>query len=292
QPKPACDEDPGEDALVSLCVPNSPSEEEASPPAREFLARISLHLPKDTPLRIALDERARVHHPAETVHGKVVETVYAFDQPVIPVGSVVSGRIATISPVSGVKRTLAYANGNFSPFRKYEVSFETLTLPDGRQFPIKTTVSAGTSEVVHLVSNPDKAKQKSAAGRATDNAKQEAKGKVQQAKEQVHETWQSVTAPGRMHRVKQFLLSQSPYQRQYLEPGTRFVADLNEPLEFGEATRTGGQLAAVGSAPVPDSTLKARLVAEVSSATAVRGTAVTAILTEPLYSPAHQLLLP
>ena len=43
---------------------------------------------------------------------------------------------------------------------------------------------------------------------------------------------------------------------------------------------------------MPDSTLKARLVAEVSSATATRGTPVTAVLTEPLYSPAHQLILP
>src|SRR5260370_17500340 len=56
--------------------------------------------------------------------------------------------------------------------------------------------------------------------------------------------------------------------------------------------RTREQLAVVGSEPVPDSTLKARLVAEVSSATATRGTAVTAVLTEPLYSPTHQLILP
>jgi len=77
-----------------------------------------------------------------------------------------------------------------------------------------------------------------------------------------------------------------------VEPGTRFVADLDAPLDFGETTRTGGQLTAVGGAPLPDSTLKARLVAEVSSATATRGTEVTAILTEPLYSPAHQLILP
>jgi hypothetical protein len=95
-----------------------------------------------------------------------------------------------------------------------------------------------------------------------------------------------------MHRFKQFLVSQSPYRRQYLEPGTRFVADLDAPLDFGETTRTGEELAAVGGAPVPDSTLKARLVAEVSSATGTRGTAVTAILTEPMYSPAHQLILP
>lgn len=287
-----CDEAPREDALVSLCVPPSSSEEDAAPPASEFFARISLNLPNGTPLRIALDQRTRVDHPGEMVHGKVVETVYAFDQPVIPAGSIVSGRILSVSPVSGVKRTLAYANGSFSPFHKYEVTFEMLTLPEGRQFPIKTTVSLGTAEVVHLVSNPDRAKQKSAAGPAAGNAKQEAKGKVQEARAQVHETWQKITAPGRVHRFMQFLLSQSPYRRQYLEPGTRFVADLDAPLDFGETTRTGGQLAAVGGAPVPDSTLKARLVTEVSSATAVRGTAVTAILTEPLYSPAHQLILP
>jgi hypothetical protein len=287
-----CDAAPLEDALVSLCVPDASSEGDAGLPTREILAKISLSLPRDTPLRIALDQRARVDHPGEMVHGKVEEAVYAFDQPVIPAGSVVSGRIVSIDPVSGVKRTLAYANGNFSPFHKYAVTFETLTLPDGRQLQVNTTVSPGTAEVVHLVSNPDKAKQKNAAGRAADNAKQEAKGKIQEAKQQAHETWQKVTGPGRMHRLKQFVLSQSPYRRQYLEPGTHFVADLNAPIEFGEATRTGGQLAAVGSAPVPDSTLKARLVAEVSSATATRDTPVTAMLTEPLYSPTHQLVLP
>ena len=281
-----------EDDSFPLCLPPSSAEEETCPPASPILAKIALHLPNGTPLRIALDRRTRVDHPGEIVHGRVVETVYAFDQPVIPADSIVSGRIIGISPVSGVKRTLAYANGNFSPFHKYEVSFEALTLPDGREIAVKTTVSAGTAEVVHLVSNPDKAKQKSAAGRATDNAKQEAKGKIQEAKDQAHETWNQMTAPGRMHRVKDFLLGQSPYRRQYLEPGTRFVAELDTPLDFGETTRTGEELAAVGGAPVPDSTLKARLVAEVSSATATRDTPVSAVLTEPVYSTAHQLILP
>ena len=287
-----CIEARPEDDSFPLCLPPSSVEEDTCPPANAILAKISLQLPNGTALRVALDQRTRVDHPGEIVHGRVVEAVYAFDQPVIPDDSIVSGRIIGISPVSGVKRTLAYANGNFSPFHKYEVSFETLTLPDGKQLPIKTTVSAGTAQVVHLVSNPDMAKQKSAAGRAADNAKQEAKGKIQQTKDQVHDTWQEITAPGRMHRVKQYLLSQSPYRRQYLEPGTRFVAELDAPLDFGETTRTGEELAAVGSAPVPDSTLKARLAAEVSSANATRGTPVNAVLTEPLYSTTHQLILP
>jgi hypothetical protein len=285
-----CAEAPGEDALASICAPPSLAAEEepavavvAPPPAK-----IALGLPSGTPLRIALDQRVRINHPGELVHGKVVETVYAFDQPVIPAGSVATGRVITIAPVSAIKRTLSYSNGNFSPLHKYQVTFDTVTLPDGKQLPIKTTVTPGTAEVVHLVSNPDKQKQKNAA----DKAKEQAKGKIQEAKEQAHESWDKLMAPGKMHRLKQYFVAQSPYRRQYLEPGTRFVADLDTPLDFGGIERTGAELAEVGSQPVPDSTLKARLVAEVSSATATRGTTVTAVLTEPLYSPTHQLILP
>lgn len=287
-----CDEAPREDALVFLCAPPAFTDEDPAVQAGVVAAKIALHLPSGTALRIALDQRTRIDHPGEIIHGRVLDALYVFDQPVIPAGSIVSGWVTSIAPVSGVKRTLAYSNGNFSPFHKYEVTFDELTLPDGRQFPIKTTVSPATAEVVHLVSNPDKERQKSAAGRAADNAKQGARGKVQETKDQAHETWQEMTAPGRLHRLKQFLIAQSPYRRQYLEIGTRFVADLDAPLEFGETTRTAEQLADVGGAPVPDSTLKARLASEVSSATATRGTVVTAILTEPLYSPAHQLALP
>ena len=283
----ACDEAPREDASVSLCAPpTSVEESRAAEVAPIAPATIPLTLSTGTPLRIAVDQRTRISHAGEVVHGRVVETVYAFDQEVIPAGSVATGRVKSIDPVSGVRRGMAYANGDFSPFHKYEVTFDMVTLPDGKQLPITTTVTPGTAEVVHLVSNP--AKQKG----LTDRAKTEAKGKIQEAKAQARESWDQLTAPGKLHRLKEFLLAQSPYRRQYLQPGTRFVADLDSPLAFGEATRTSEQLAAVGSEPVPDSTLKARLVAEVSSATATRGTPVTAILTEPLYSPTHQLILP
>jgi hypothetical protein len=286
-----CEEAPREDAGAALCAPPSSEKEmravEPMPPAT-----IPLTIPTGTPLRIALDERVRIDHAGEPVHGKVVETVYAFDQEVIPAGSVATGHVKSIAPVSGVRRTMAYANGDLTPFHRYEVAFDIVTLPDGRQLPITTTVMPGTAEVVHLVSNPAKQAEKGAAGRATDRAKSEAKGKIAEAKQQAHEGWQKLTAPGKMQRLKEFVVAQSPYRRQYAQAGTRFVAELNGPLDFGATTRTSEQLAAVGSEPVPDSTLKARLVAEVSSATATRGTPVTAILTEPLYSPTHQLILP
>jgi len=287
----ACDETPREDASVSLCAPPSLEGERRSVEPLAS-ATVPLTIPTGTPLRIALDERARINHAGEPVHGKVVETVYAFDQEVIPAGSVATGHVKSIAPVSGVKRTMAYMNGDFTPFHGYEVVFDMVTLPDGRQVPIATTVMPGTADVVHLVSNPAKQQEKGAAGRASDRAKSEAKGKIAEAKEQAHEGWQKLTAPGKMHRLKEFVATQSPYRHQYVQPGTRFVAELNAPLDFGSTTRTSEQLVAVGSEPVPDSTLKARLVAEVSSATATRGTPVAAVLTEPLYSPTHQLILP
>ena len=286
-----CAETPREDASASLCAPPS-SEETRSLVEPVPPATIPLTLPKGTPLRIAVDQRVRIRHSGAVVRGKVVEAVYAFDQKVIPAGSVATGHVKSIAPVSGVRRTMAYANGDFSPFHKYEVTFDMVTLPNGKQMSINTSVLPGTAEVVHLVSNPDKQAQKGAAGRATDRAKSEAKGKIAEAKQQAHEGWQKLTAPGKMQRLKEFVVAQSPYRRQYVQPGTRFVAELEGPLDFGTTTRTSEQLVAVGSEPVPDSTLKARLVAEVSSATATRGTPVTAVLTEPLYSPAHQLILP
>jgi hypothetical protein len=287
----ACDETPREDASASLCAPPSSEEErrEVEPVAP---ATILLAIPTGTPLRIAVDQRVRIRDSGEVVHGKVVEAVYAFDQEVIPAGSVATGHVKSIAPVSGVRRTLAYANGDFSPFHNYEVTFDMVTLPNGKQVPITTTVMPGSAEVVHLVSNPAKQEQKGVAGRATDRAKSEAKGTIAEAKQQAHEGWQKLTAPGKMQRLKEFVVAQSPYRRQYVQPGTRFVAELDRPLDFGATTRTSEQLVAVGSEPVPDSTLRARLVAEVSSATATRGTPVTAMLTEPLYSPTHQLILP
>src|SRR5262249_35195364 len=160
-------------------------------------------------------------------------------------------------------------SGNFSPFHHYQVTFDTLILPDGSQFSIHTVVSPGTADVVHLVSNPNKAeKKKSTAARAADNAKQEAKDKVHEANASLHRATEEIHTPGRLHRVKQLVLAQLPYRRQYLEAGTRFNASLQDPLNFGASTRTEEQLASIGSPPPPESLLHARLIMEVSSANA------------------------
>ena len=63
-------------------------------------ARIALTIPAGTPLRIAVDQRVRIDHPGQVVHGKLVEAVYAFDQTVIPAGSVATGVVTNVEPVA------------------------------------------------------------------------------------------------------------------------------------------------------------------------------------------------
>jgi len=284
-----CLEAPAPDAPPSMCAPALAKNENdaVADAAVKPTAKIDLVVPQGTTLRIALDQRTRISHPGDAVHGKVVETVYAFDQPVIPAGSIVTGHVIKVDNVTAVRRTMAYTNGNFSPFHKYEVSFDTVTLPDSRQLSVSTTVSSGTAEVVHLVS-PSAQKQKTSSQRATDAGK----GKIHDAQDQIHQSWQQVTAPGKLDRLKHYIVAQSPYRHQYIEPGTRFNADLDSALSFGEIQRTSDDFTALASTLPPNTTLKARLLGEVSSATATRGTRVEAVLTEPLYSPAHQLILP
>jgi len=267
---PPCSERPGGNALRFVCPLPSflPEGDDETLPLNAV--RIVLVLAEGTPLRIAIDERTRISHLGEPIHGHVVDTVYAFDEPVIPAGSVATGRVTEIDPVSKLRWVESYANGNFSPFHRYQVTFDRVILPNGRELLIDTTVPPGAAEVVHLVSK---------AGKSQDGANEP-------------EARDEIRPPRTMQRLKQFLLGQSPYRRQYLTTGTRFSASLNRELDFGSVTQMREQLAVLGDVPPADTVLHARLVLEVSSATASRGNPVLAELTRPLYSGDHRLLLP
>jgi len=100
-----------------------------------------------------------------------------------------------------------------------------------------------------------------------------------------------MTAPGRMRRFKQFLVSQSPYRRQYLEPG-RALLRISTRLSILARPRAPADSSPVWEArrcPTAPSK-RGWLPSQLSDCHARhRG---HAILTEPLYSRAHQLILP
>ena len=278
-----CPEMPREDALPSECAP--PASEVDS--ARGAPVIVALTVPEGTPLRISIVERTRLARIGEAVHGIVVEPVYAFDEAVIPKGSTVRGQVTSIEPIPLKTRLLSYSGGNFTPFHKYQVSFDELTLPSGQVLNIKTITSPGTAEVVHLITRKarESEERKSAAARAAANAKQ-------QAKAELHSGLEEIKPPSLLKRLRGVVYGQSPVHRQFLEKGTRFNAALEAPLAFGETTRSAADLAVLGSAPAPDALLHARLSSSVSSIDATRGSRVSAVLTEPVFSADHLLLLP
>jgi hypothetical protein len=279
--KSPCTETPAGNGLRFVCPvpPLLPDRDEDdvddTAVSQSDAVRIVLTLPEGTVLRIAIDQRTPVSHVGEPVQGHIVSTVYAFDFPVIPAGSLVTGHVTQIGSVSTLRRAESYANGEFSPFHAYQVTFDRLILPNEPALPIETTVSRGIAEAVHLVSKAD------------NQGKQNNEGAQAgiPPDEQVHN-------PTKLQRLKQFLLGQSPYRQQYIQPGTRFYASLNQELNFGSEVQTPDQLAKLGTLPLANTVLHARLLLEVSSATATRGTPVIAELTQPVYSADQQLLLP
>src|SRR6267142_6928691 len=114
---------------------------------------VALSVPKGTPLQVALDQEIRVKKVGQPIHGRIVEPVYAFDHIVVPIGSEVIGEITRIESLSEGKRTLAVLNADFTPLRRVEAGFHELVLPDGRRFPLHTSVAPGSGQVIELVTS-------------------------------------------------------------------------------------------------------------------------------------------
>jgi hypothetical protein len=247
---------------------------------------IPLIVSKGTPLRIALEKEISVKKVGQPIQGRVVEPVYAFDRLVVPVGSQALGEITQIGKVSKGKRTEGILNANFSPTRDVSIEFKELVLPDGKHLPIETVVSPGTEEVVHLVSTPEKEPEK----------KNAASKEIEEARREFKREWQAgmsqIKTPGKLHRLKRLAIAELPVRPQYIDAGTRYNAELQEPLDFGSEPYSAEAMSLVGSLPPPGSIVRALLVTPLSSATTQKDAPVEAIVSQPLFSADHHLILP
>ncbi|MFY9561933.1 MAG: hypothetical protein WAQ52_16995 [Terriglobales bacterium] len=244
-------------------------------------------VPKGTSLQVALDGEVRVKKVGQPIHGRVVEPVYALDRLVVPVGSEITGEVTKIDAVSAGKRTLAALNADFTPLRKVEIGFNELALPDGRRFPLHTSVTQDSGQVIQFVTAPETKSKKN----IKDKAAEKTKEARQQAKQQWEAAMKQLKTPGRMHRVERYAESQLPVHAQYIPAGTVYFAELDDPLDFGSEAMTPQQISSLGS-PLPEgSVVHARLVTPLSSATAQKGQDVEAVLSRPLFD-GDRLILP
>lgn len=257
---------------------------------------IPLVLGPGRPIRIALNDRLRIQHVGQPVVGTVLEPVYAYDRVVIPAGATAHGHVARIESGSTFARARAYATGNFSPAKHTVLQFDSLVLDDGREVPIETVVKGGIPRVQRQVARgaaDDQAGDASLTARARHDLTEKAAEELAQVKQKAHEAFASVRSlgePGELQRLRDAVVQQLPYHPQYLTKGTVYDAELVAPISFGRVEAAAS--APAGTAPAPDSILTARLATLLDSAKTPKGTPFEAVLTEPVFSADHQVILP
>jgi len=233
------------------------------------------------------------------VEAKLLESVFAFDREVLPAGTIALGQVSRVQPVGKWQRAKAIVNGDFTPLRLAQVEFTTLVLPDGRKLATHTVETVGLNSIYTEPSNKPSKKKKQQTQPQNQNggilgtAKQTAKDRINGAiNSRTRGIADIVRGPNKREKFVDFLWAKLPYRPQYVRRGTRFDAPLREPLAFGFAPVKQGDFAALGSQPLPDSVVHARLLTPLDSASAKLGQEVKVVVSAPLFSPDHKLVMP
>jgi hypothetical protein len=262
---------------------------------------VTLELKTGRPFRVALDQKVSVKHVGQPVTGAIVEAVWAYDRIVIPAGTRVRGHIVRIDSGSRLARARAYLGGDLSPTRLAIVQFEVLVFDNGREVAMETVVKGGVPNVERQVAggaNPqwtdgnaaEDESHESIASHAKSEVRQRTKDAISSAKQRANEALAAIRGPGKMERVKDEVVARLPYHPQYLTKGLVYDVELTAPLDFGSVEPS--PLAADNALPAPDSILTARLATSLESSKTPRGTPLEAVLTEPVFSSDHELILP
>ncbi len=259
---------------------------------------VPLQVGSGTPLRLYLTQRVWFKNGA-AVHAKFAEPVWAFDRIVIPAGTAVNGRIAALDPVPRMQRIMAMVRGDFTPLKRAEVRFTSMSLPNGQSLAVDTIPSLGLASI-YLPPRPGKKTKHRAAKPAPSNPNSKRarlrQFLTQQAQSQANARsggfLDFVRGPNKREWLENYCWSKLPYHPQWYRSGTRFDAVLEKPLGFGDITLDAKELNGLGSAAPSNSQALVRLTSTVTSADARPGDALTGVLSQPLFSADRHLLLP
>jgi hypothetical protein len=258
---------------------------------------VPLKIDAGTPLRLYLTQRVS-YRSGEGFKAKFAEPVWAFDRIVIPAGSAAEGRIAKLKPVPRMIRATAMMAGNFTPLKRAEVSFTSITLPDGKRINIETRESVGLP-TIFVPPRPGKGQkpvQPAPTGKVSEARafiKQQAQTQLRnQVNGRTSGFFDMIRGPNKREWLVDFLLNKLPYRPQWYRRGTRFDAVLAKPVDFDGVKIPLQDLRSVGTQPPADSVAQMRILSTVSSASAHVGDRLDGVLAAPLFTGDHKLLLP
>ncbi len=262
----------------------------ARPVVAQAAEQVELVVRTGRVLRVQLTETTTVHHVGQIVHATLVEPVYVYDRLVLPVGTEVEARIASLDPPSRTNRVRSMLSGDFSPHRSIVLEFGSVAA-NGERIPIRAVADRPIIDVRRQTArDDDEARANGKVARATRAGRRRVVDAITAAKDRVKGTVASVKDPGRMQRVKAWLIDRSPYHPQFLTQDTVYNAALQAPIPLGTAPARAS--APDGSVPAPSSILTAHLTTTLDSATTPRGTLLEAVLTEPVFADDGRLIYP
>jgi hypothetical protein len=233
----------------------------------------TLRVELDTPAKIKLGTAVRAH---------TVEPLYDSNQVVIPAGTVLFGKVSAVSPVSKSKRASAISHGDFTPLHEAAIQFNGLRLQNGSRVAISTSPAEESSQVVRFQSSHTK---RPSLFRQAWNA----------AIAQKNQTITTVTAPGKLDRLKKYMFSQLPWHPEAIEAGSQYDVALLSPIPLIEQRELAGPMpkAAPKNEKLDQAAyLHARLQEELTSKTGKQGDLISAVVTQPVTDAKGEIEIP
>src|SRR6266404_1346973 len=216
--------------------------------------------------RAAIEKGVRLKAVGQPITAKLLEPVYAGEVLAVPAGSTIKGHVSAISKAPMRKRTRRLLNGDFTPPKTAQVTFDQLVLSDGTTVPIHSDSAASLGRVANSQYLPKSQR---------PGTRQKLKGAMAPLGE-----------PNKLQRLGEAVVTSLPYHPEFIDQGTVFDAALLEPVSV--------------VAPVqPDAVslqasdyLHLHLLTPVDSSTSTAGAQIEAVVSQPYFQADHQLLYP
>ena len=250
-------------------------------------------LPAETPLALRIDDHLPMRN-GQPIRAQLIYPIYGNDKLLLPADTVVIGSVVELRSDRS-RRIRAVMGGDFTPFHKPVVRFNSFVLTDGATVPFTSDDAADGTPIFRAIATPP------AKG---GFLRRQFDGLLTVARSDIA----IITGPEKTDRFVQFIYSQIPYHPQRIEKGTAWTIETLHSVEIPAEPALPAPVAVeppkrhFWEEPLPpaDSAridtgswiVQANLDDPLSSETSKAGQQIKATVTEPIFNSDHTIAVP